>query len=146
MSLHDFDRTIEITPTASGLSVLRNGNRWICRRRFTDKEQGMRIRVTQRVLLLGIVLALLCALPAVTPSSSFAKPFNWDRDADDPENPGPAGGDGDGTVVKARWIGGTTYDATREATVSVTSQRPRSIWRTYLSLVRWGFGTRWIAY
>ncbi len=108
-----------------------------------DKEQGMRIRVTQRILLLGIVLALLCALPAVTPSQSFAKPYNWDQDPDNPNNPGPIKGDGDGTVVKARWIGETTYDASRQTTVTVTSQRTWSIWRTYLSLVRWGFGTSW---
>lgn len=105
----------------------------------------MRIRVTQRILLLGIVLALLCALPAVTPSPTYAKPFNWDKDPSDPNNPGPTHGDGDGTVVKARYIGGTTYDAakTSTSTVSVTSQRTWSIWRTYLSLVRLGFGTRW---
>jgi len=106
----------------------------------------MRIRVTRRILLLGIVLALLCALPAVTPSSSFAKPFNWDRDPNDPNNPGPVTGDGDGTVVKARSIGDTTYDAARQSTVSVTSQRTWSTWRTYLSMVRWGFGTRWTWY
>ena len=99
----------------------------------------MRIRVTQRILLLGIVLALLCALPAVTPSTSYAKPFNWDRDPDDPNNPGPKG-DGDGTIVKARHIGGASYDATK--TTTVTNQGSWSIWRTYLSLVRWGFGSR----
>ena len=106
----------------------------------------MRSRVIKRILLLGMVLALLCALPAVTPSPSFAKPFNWDMDPDDPNNPGPTNGDGDGTVVKARSIGDTTYDASRQSTVSVTSQRTWSIWRTYLSLVRWGFGTRWTWY
>lgn len=105
----------------------------------------MRIRVVQRILLLGIVLALLCALPAVTPSTSIAKPYNWDRDPDDPENPGPKG-DGDGTVVKARYIGGTSYEATRTTTSTVTSQGTWSIWRTYLSLVRWGFGSRFIGF
>jgi len=105
----------------------------------------MRIRVSQRILLLGIVLALLCALPAVTPSTSFAKPFNWDRDPDDPNNPGPKG-DGDGTIVKARSVGGATYDATKTTTVSVTSRETWSIWRTYLSLVRWGFGSRFIGF
>jgi hypothetical protein len=100
----------------------------------------MRIRVAQRILLLGTVLALLCALPAVTPSPSYAKPYNWDKDPNDPDNPGPIKGDGDGTVVKARSIGGTTYDT--KSTVSVTSQGTWSIWRTYLSLMRWGFGNR----
>ena len=105
----------------------------------------MRIRVTRRILLLGIILSLLFALPAVTPAPSFARPIYWD-DPDNPSDPGPTKGDGDGTIVKARSIGGMTYDATRPSTVSVTSQRTWSIWRTYLSLVRWGFGNRWTWY
>jgi len=106
----------------------------------------MRIRVPQRILLLGIVLALLCALPAVTPSSSVAKPFGWDpRPIGDNTDP-PPGGDGDGTIVKARYIGGTTYDSASKTTVSVTSQQTWSIWRTYLSLVRAGFGLRWTGF
>jgi hypothetical protein len=106
----------------------------------------MRIRVTRRLLLMGIVLALLCALPAVTPTPSFAKPTGWNTGPGSPDDPGPISGDDDGTIVKARSIGGTTYDATRPVAVSVTSHRTWSIWRTYLSLVRWGFGTRWILY
>jgi len=105
----------------------------------------MRIRVNRRVLAIGIALTLLCALPAVTPSSSFAKPISWDYEPD-PNNPGPIKGDGDGTVVKARSIGVTTYDASRLSAGSVTSQGTWSTWRTYLSLVRWGFATRWIGY
>jgi hypothetical protein len=105
----------------------------------------MRIRVPRRILLLGIVLALLCALPAVTPSSSVAKPFGWDpRPIGD--NPTPPSGDGDGTIVKARYIGGTTYDSASKTTLSVTSQQTWSIWRTYLSLVRGGFGLRWTGF
>jgi hypothetical protein len=105
----------------------------------------MRIRVPRRILLMGIVLALLCALPAVTPSSSVAKPFGWDPRplGDDPPHPS---GDGDGTIVKARYIGGTTYGTTSTASVSVTSQRTWSIWRTYLSLVRRGIGIRWTGF
>jgi len=107
----------------------------------------MRIRVSRRILLMGIALALLCALPAVTPSSSVAKPFNWDIDPTDPNYPGgPIKGDGDGTIVKARYIGGTTYDSASKTTVSVTSQRSWSIWRTYLSLVRRGIGIRWTGF
>ena len=105
----------------------------------------MRIRDSRRILLLGLVLALLCALPAVIPSSVDAKPYNWDRDDDDPNAPGPKppSGDGDGTVVKARSIDTpTTYESSGRTTV-VTRQRTWSIWRTYLSLVRWGFGLRW---
>ena len=113
----------------------------------------MRIRVPRRILLLGFVLAVLCALPAVTPSSSVAKPYNWDLDPMDPNAPGgPIKGDGDGGIVKASYIGGTkTYSATTSttstsstsssATVS-TSQKTWSLLRTYLSLVRWGFGLR----
>lgn len=105
----------------------------------------MRIRVPRRILLLGIVLALLCALPAVTPSSSVAKPYSWDpTPIGDNPNPTPPSGDGDGGIVKARYIGGTTYDtSSKTTTVSVTSQRTWSILRTYLQLVRWGAGLRW---
>jgi hypothetical protein len=105
----------------------------------------MRIRDPRRILVLGIVLALLCALPAVIPSSVDAKPYNWDKDPDDPDNPGPKppSGDGDGTIVKARSIDvPTTYEAS-STTTRVTRQRTWSIVRTYLSMVRWGFGLRW---
>ena len=104
----------------------------------------MRIRVPRRILPIGIALVLLCALPAVTPSSSVAKPFNWDLDPTDPNYPGgPIKGDGDGTIVKARYIGGTTYESSSKTTVPVTGQRTWSIVRTYLSLVRMGIGIRW---
>lgn len=103
----------------------------------------MRIRVPRRILLLGLVLALLCALPAVTPSYSDARPYNWDEDPNDPNNPTPPPkGDGDGTVVKARYIGDSSADAMRAGT-TVSQTRTWSLWRTYLSLVRWGFGLRW---
>jgi len=106
----------------------------------------MRIRIPRRILLLGTVLALLCALPAVTPSTSVARPFGWDpRPLGD--SPTPPSGDGDGTIVKARYVGGTTYDsASKTSTVSVTGQKTWSIWRTYLLLVRQGVGIRWIAF
>lgn len=108
----------------------------------------MRIRVPRRILLLGIALAMLCALPAVTPSSSVAKPYNWDLDPTDPNAPtGPIKGDGDGGIVKASYIGGTTTSSattstTTTTTATVTSQKTWSLLRTYLSLVRWGFGLR----
>jgi hypothetical protein len=110
----------------------------------------MRIRIPHRVLLLGTVLLLLCALPAVTPSTSVAKPYGWDpAPVPDAPNPPPSG-DGDGTIVKARYIGDTTIEATTStsvttttATRSVGSTRTWSVWRTYLLLMRWGFGARW---
>jgi hypothetical protein len=103
----------------------------------------MRIRVPHRILLMGVVLALLCALPAVTPSSSVAKPYNWDPTPIG-DNPTPTSGDGDGGIVKARYIGGTTYSTTtKTSAVSVTSTRTWSILRTYLSLVRLGYWVRW---
>ena len=108
----------------------------------------MRIRVPRRILLMGIALALLCALPAVTPSSSVAKPYNWNLDPTDPSYPtGPISGDGDGTIVKARYVGGTTYETSKTTTtVSVTSHRTWSLLRTYLSLVRMGIGIRWTGF
>ena len=105
----------------------------------------MRIRVPRRILLMGIVLALLCALPAVTPSLSSAKPYNWNLDPDDPNAPtGPTKGDGDGGIVKAGYIGQTSSATTTSSTATVTKTKGTwSILRTYLSLVRWGFGPRW---
>jgi hypothetical protein len=111
-----------------------------------NKEQGMRIRVPRRIVLLGIVLALLCAIPAVTPSSSVAKPLNYDPTPIGGGTGGPVSGDGDGGMVKARYIGGTTYDSASKTTVSVTSLQTWSIWRTYLLLVRQGIGIRWIGF
>ena len=106
----------------------------------------MRIRVPRRIVILGIILALLCAIPAVTPSSALAKPFRWDPRPLGNDPPPPPGGDGDGTIVKARYIGGTTYDSSTKTTVSVTSSNTWSIWRTYLSLVRRGAGSFWLIY
>lgn len=109
----------------------------------------MRIRVPRRILLLGAVLALLCALPAVTPSYSVAKPYNWNLDPTDPNSPtGPTKGDGDGGIVKAGTVGGSTYSATTTASSSRigTSQKTWSILRTYLSLMRMGIGLRWTGF
>jgi len=106
----------------------------------------MRIQVPRRIVLLGVILALLCAIPAVTPSLSSAKPFNWDPRPLGNDPPPPPSGDGDGTIVKAKYIGGTTYDSASKTTVSVTSSNTWSIWRTYLSLVRRGVGIQWIGY
>lgn len=104
----------------------------------------MRIRVPRRILLLGIALALLCALPAVTPSLSLAKPFNWNLDPSDPNSPnGPTKGDGDGGIVKAAYVGQTSSATTSTSTATVTTKGTWSILRTYLALVRWGFGPRW---
>lgn len=101
----------------------------------------MRIRAVRRILLLGLALALLCALPAVTPSLSDARPNSWVPNPADPDSGPDSNGDGDGTVVKARYIGGTTDAAS--GTTTVTRQRTWNVWRTYLSLVRWGIGLRW---
>jgi hypothetical protein len=104
----------------------------------------MRIQVPRRILLQGIVLAMLCALPAVTPSSSFAIPRHDDHD---PGTPPPPKGDGDGTIVKARSISAPMQAVTGLTTTQqVASQRTWSTWRMYLSLVRWGFGLHWGGY
>ena len=103
----------------------------------------MRIRVPRRILMLGFVLSLLYALPAVTSSPTYAKPYNWDHDPSDPTEPGPTKGDGDGTIVKARYVGGSTTSSSSATQLSVAGSGTWSIWRTYLSLVRWGIGLRW---
>ena len=98
----------------------------------------MRIRVPRRFLLLGI---LLCSLAlVVAPLNALAKPIPWNP-AD-----GPAPGDGDGTVVK----GGTNASAFTPISVSSSSSRITptmarlSIWKAYLTVLRLGYGWRWL--
>jgi hypothetical protein len=101
----------------------------------------MRVLVPRRILRLGILLAVLCLIPAISPPSAFAKPIRWD-DANDPNPPAPKG-DGDGTVVKA--AGGTTSHAS--AAVAAVASGPRmsvgSMVVKYVRLVGLGYGLRW---
>jgi len=58
----------------------------------------MRIRVPGRIIALGILLALLCALPTIT-SVAHARPIGWDGWGLEPEKPSNPNGDNDGGVL-----------------------------------------------
>lgn len=101
----------------------------------------MRIRVPRRFLLLGILLCSLALAAASIPTTTLAKPIPWD-----PSN-GPAPGDGDGSVVKSSMApsmmttnpGTSSSVRTTHATVTKLS-----VWRTYLTALRLGYGWRWL--
>jgi len=86
----------------------------------------MRFRIPGRVIAFGVLLALLCLLPASTHIAS-AKPIGWDN----PNNlPPPPNGDNDGVVVKAARIP-TNSVMTSSGSTSGTAPR----W----SIIRSGF-------
>lgn len=98
----------------------------------------MRVKVPRRFFGMCLLFAVLCLTPATTPTA-FAKPISWDN-YPDPDNPPGPKGDGDGVVVKAKASlppgGGTTTYAMAGGT---------SVWslvKTYMQLVRMGYGSR----
>lgn len=97
----------------------------------------MRVTVPRRIIWLGVVLTLLCLIPAIT-SPVLAKPRSW-VDANNPNPPAPSG-DGDGTVVKV--TGGTTKPAAAMVT-NGTRTSVQSTVRTILQVLRLGYGWRW---
>jgi len=100
----------------------------------------MRVLVPRRIIGLGVLLALLCLTPAISPPA-FAKPFNWE-DQNNPDPPAPKG-DGDGTVVKAT-SGNLSPGYVRSTTVpSGTRMSVRSMVSSALRLVSMGYGVRW---
>lgn len=97
----------------------------------------MRILFPRRIVGLGILLALLCLTPVISPPA-FAKPISWE----DLENPGPPApkGDNDGVVVKAG-----SQNAQAASITAVTSVGRKSVWswvQNYLRFVRWDYGSR----
>jgi hypothetical protein len=101
---------------------------------------GMRIRVPRRLLLLGILLCSLALAAASIPTTTLAKPIPWD-----PSN-GPAPGDGDGSVVKGTMAPSMTVISGASSSVRSTHATVTrlSIWRTYLTALRLGYGWRWL--
>ena len=98
----------------------------------------MRVKVSRRLFGMCLLLTVLCLTPATLPTA-IAKPISWDT-YPDPDNPQGPKGDGDGTVVKAKSMLPTSG-------VSSTTSTPSgsSVWslvRTYLQLVRMGYGSR----
>ena len=101
----------------------------------------MRIRVPRRILLLGVLLCSL-ALAVSVPQPTLAKPIPWD-----PEN-GPAPGDGDGSVVKGTQAPSIMSTSTTTSASAVRTTRTTvttlSMWKTYLTTLRLGYGWRWL--
>jgi len=98
----------------------------------------MRVKVSRRIFGLCLLLTVLCLTPATSPTA-FAKPIGWD-DYPDPNNPPGPKGDGDGVVVKARVMLPTSSVSSTTTTLSGSSVW--SLVRTYMQLVRMGYGSR----
>lgn len=98
----------------------------------------MRVKVPRRFFGMCLLFAVLCLTPATTPTA-FAKPISWDN-YPDPDNPPAPKGDGDGVVVKARASLPTSSAATTSTTVSGSSVW--SLVKTYMQLLRMGYGSR----
>ena len=98
----------------------------------------MRVKVSRRIFGLCLLLTVLCLTPATLPTA-FAKPIGWD-DYPDPNNPPGPKGDGDGVVVKARSMLPTSSVSSTTTTLSGSSVW--SLVRTYMQLVRMGYGSR----
>jgi len=96
----------------------------------------MRVLVPRRFIRLGVLLAILCLTPAISPSAfALPRPF---KDMGDP-NPPPPKGDGDGTIVKGASMHIGTYSTISNGVrLSVGSTV-----RNYLRLMRMGYGLRW---
>ncbi len=97
----------------------------------------MRVLVPRRFIRLGILLAVLCLTPALSPSA-FAVPFGWVA-VGDPNPPAPKG-DGDGTVVKGVTLGNS---ATLGTAAIGNRTSVGTLVRTYIRLLRLGYGLRW---
>lgn len=98
----------------------------------------MRVQVSRRFFGMCLLLTVLCLTPATLPTAS-AKPISWEE-YPDPNNPRDPKGDGDGVVVKAR-----TMLPTSSVSSTTTTASGSSVWslvRTYLQLVRMGYGSR----
>jgi hypothetical protein len=97
----------------------------------------MRVKVPRRFFGMCLLFAVLCLTPATTPTA-FAKPISWDN-YPDPDNPPAPKGDGDGVVDKARASLPTSSAAT---STTVSGSSVWSMLRTYLQLLRMGYGSR----
>lgn len=98
----------------------------------------MRVKVSRRFFGMCLLLTVLCLTPATMPTA-FAKPINWEE-YPDPNNPPNPKGDGDGVVVKARAMLPTSSVSSTSTTASGSSVW--SLVRTYLQLLRMGYGSR----
>ncbi|HET9941560.1 MAG TPA: hypothetical protein VFR25_10725 [Candidatus Eisenbacteria bacterium] len=98
----------------------------------------MRVKVSRRLFGMCLLLTVLCLTPATLPTA-YAKPIGWEN-LPDPNNPQGPKGDGDGTVVKAKSMLPTSSVSSAKSTASGSSVW--SLLRTYVQLVRMGYGSR----
>ncbi len=99
----------------------------------------MRDLVPRRIIGLGILLAVLCLAPAISPPA-YSKPISWE-DKEDPNAP-PTKGDGDGTVVKVT-SGRYAPNVSNMTVARGTRTSVSSMVSSALRLVSMGYGVRW---
>ncbi|HEX7078624.1 MAG TPA: hypothetical protein VF363_09390 [Candidatus Eisenbacteria bacterium] len=99
----------------------------------------MRIRIPRRIVLLGVLLAALALVVSVAPST-YAKPISWN----DPNDPYPPSGDGDGSVVKAGAVKTSSTTTFSRTGITTTTKPGSSVWKGYLVVLRLGYGWRFI--
>jgi hypothetical protein len=87
---------------------------------------------------LGILMALLCLSPILTPAPALAKPLPYVDIG--PAQPTPPSGDGDGTVVKAPPMGQSSNPAASLA--SARTSNGSRYWN-FLRLWLLGYSLRW---
>jgi hypothetical protein len=105
----------------------------------------MRVLVPRRIIGLGILVALLCMTPILTPAPTFAKPAPWQDIGPTDPSPTPTG-DGDGTVVKAPPLGQTPNAGQTPNTAASVVRARTSYGSRYWNFLRlWllGFSLRW---
>lgn len=98
----------------------------------------MRVLVPRRMIGLGILMALLCLSPILTPAPVLAKPLPYVDIG--PAQPPPPPGDGDGTVVKAPPMGQSSNPAA--ALGSARTSYGSRYWN-FLRLWLLGYSLRW---
>jgi len=104
----------------------------------------MRVLVPRRIIGLGILVALFCLTPILTPAPTFAKPLPWTDIG--PTQPPPTSGDGDGTVVKAPPMGGQSNVGQAPYTAASVARARTSYGTRYWNFLRlWllGYSLRW---
>jgi len=104
----------------------------------------MRVLVPRRMIGLGILVALLCLSPILTPAHTFAKPLPY-TNIGPPDPTDPSSGDGDGTVVKAPPMGQSQTGQSPNTAASVARVRTSygSRYWNFLRLWLLGYSLRW---
>lgn len=101
----------------------------------------MRVLVPRRIIGLGILMALLCLSPILTPARAHAKPVPYEDIG--PTSPTPPRGDGDGTVVKAPPLSQSPNTANTAASLAGARTSYGSRYWSFLRLWLLGYSLRW---